>query len=247
MGHFLGGWTLGDTPLSSTWGRTPQKNVSSSSWRPGPGWIPLSQGAEGRNRGLVFVTNSHILLSSKPFDSDSTAVRVPGGPGVKNMPANAGDSGDVSSVPGSGRSPEGGNGNPLQYSCWEVSWTEEPGGLQSLGSQRACTTTPHLWLSASFSQFSDQGPLQLPRFPEPQLFYVHGTCVLWAVAKIIVPVFHMGKPRPREGVVWPHLTARGGGAVLLGARTQGASQVWAGSTGSCWPGRACCVGDSAHC
>ena len=163
---------------------------------------------------------------------------------VKNTPINAGDSG---STPGSGRSPEGGNGNPLQYSCWEVSWTEEPGGLQSLGSQRACTTTPHLWLSASFSQFSDQGPLQLPRFPEPQLFYVHGTCVLWAVAKIIVPVFHMGKPRPREGVVWPHLTARGGGAVLLGARTQGASQVWAGSTGSCWPGRACCVGDSAHC
>ena len=108
---------MGDAPLSSTWGRTPQKNFSSSSWRPGPGRIPLSQGAEGRNRGLVFVTNSHILLSSKPFDSDSMAVRVPGGPGVKNMPANAGDSGDVSSVPGSGRSPEGGNGNPLQYSC----------------------------------------------------------------------------------------------------------------------------------
>ena len=83
MGRFLEGWTLGDAPLSSTWGRTPQKNFSSSSWRPGPGRIPLSQGAEGRNRGLVFVTNSHILLSSKPFDSDSMAVRVPGGPGVK--------------------------------------------------------------------------------------------------------------------------------------------------------------------
>ena len=39
---------------------------------------------------------------------------------------------------------------------------------------------------------------------------MRGTCVLWAVAKIIVPVFHMGKPRPREGVVWPHLTARRG-------------------------------------
>ena len=33
---------------------------------------------------------------------------------VKNPPANAGDS---SSIPGSGRSPEGANGNPLQYSC----------------------------------------------------------------------------------------------------------------------------------
>ena len=30
-----------------------------------------------------------------------------------------------------------GNGNPLQYSCLKISWTEEPGGLQSMGSQRA--------------------------------------------------------------------------------------------------------------
>jgi len=36
---------------------------------------------------------------------------------VKNLPANAGDTGDTSSIPGSGRSPGGGNGNPLQHSC----------------------------------------------------------------------------------------------------------------------------------
>ena len=36
---------------------------------------------------------------------------------VKNLPANAGDARDVGSVPGSGRSPEEGNGNPLQCSC----------------------------------------------------------------------------------------------------------------------------------
>ena len=35
---------------------------------------------------------------------------------VKNLPANAGDAG---SIPGSGRSPGEGNGNPLQYSCLE--------------------------------------------------------------------------------------------------------------------------------
>ena len=35
--------------------------------------------------------------------------------------------------PRSGRSPQGGNGNPLQYSCQGNPWTEEPGGLQSLG------------------------------------------------------------------------------------------------------------------
>ena len=50
---------------------------------------------------------------------------------VKNLPANAGDMG---SVPGSGRSPREGNGIPLQYSCLGNPWTEEPGGLQSMGS-----------------------------------------------------------------------------------------------------------------
>jgi len=37
----------------------------------------------------------------------------------KNLPANAGDIRDVGSIPGLGRSPGGGNSNPLQYSCLE--------------------------------------------------------------------------------------------------------------------------------
>ena len=37
---------------------------------------------------------------------------------VKDLPANAGDPGDEGLIPGSGRSPGGENGNPLQYSCW---------------------------------------------------------------------------------------------------------------------------------
>ena len=36
---------------------------------------------------------------------------------VKNLPAHAGDAGDTDSIPGSGRCPGGGHGNPLQYSC----------------------------------------------------------------------------------------------------------------------------------
>ena len=36
---------------------------------------------------------------------------------VKNLPANAGDARNTGSMPGSGRSPREGNGNPLQYSC----------------------------------------------------------------------------------------------------------------------------------
>ena len=41
----------------------------------------------------------------------------PGGSVVKNLPARAGGAGDKGSIPGSGRSPGGGNGNPLPYSC----------------------------------------------------------------------------------------------------------------------------------
>ena len=58
----------------------------------------------------------------------------PGGPaGRRACLANAGDPG---SVPALGRSSAEGNGSPLQYSCWEIPWTEEPGELQSMGSQR---------------------------------------------------------------------------------------------------------------
>ena len=56
---------------------------------------------------------------------------------VKNPPANAGDIWDVGSILGSGRPPGGGHGNPLQDSCLENPTAKEPGGLQSMGSQRA--------------------------------------------------------------------------------------------------------------
>ena len=61
----------------------------------------------------------------------------PEGSVVKTLPANAGDTG---SIPGSERFPAGGNGKPLQYSCLENPVTEEPGGLQSVGSQESNTT-----------------------------------------------------------------------------------------------------------
>ena len=59
---------------------------------------------------------------------------------VKNPPANAGDAGNAVSIPGSRKSPGRGNGNPLQYSCWEIPWTEEFCGLPSMGSQELDTT-----------------------------------------------------------------------------------------------------------
>ena len=45
----------------------------------------------------------------------------PGGAVVKILPASAGDIGDLGSIPEVGRTPAGGNGNPLQYSCLENS------------------------------------------------------------------------------------------------------------------------------
>ena len=54
---------------------------------------------------------------------------------VKNPSANARETRDAGLIPGLGRSPGEGNGNPLQYFCLENP-TEEPGRLQSIGLQR---------------------------------------------------------------------------------------------------------------
>ena len=48
----------------------------------------------------------------------------------------AGDVRDAGSIPGSEGSPGERNSYPLQYPCLENPWIEEPGGLQSVGSQR---------------------------------------------------------------------------------------------------------------
>ena len=64
----------------------------------------------------------------------------PSGSVIKNLPANAGDAGDPCLIPGSGGSPGGGNGNPLQYSCLENSVDRGSGGLQSMGHKESDTT-----------------------------------------------------------------------------------------------------------
>ena len=45
----------------------------------------------------------------------------------KESTCNAGVAGDAVSIPGSGRTPEGGHGNPLSILAWRIPWTEEPG------------------------------------------------------------------------------------------------------------------------
>ena len=71
------------------------------------------------NKQLVILKIMHNYLPSRACQATQM---------IKNLPAIAGDLG---SIPGLGRSPGGGNGNPLQYSC-----LENPHGHSTMGSQR---------------------------------------------------------------------------------------------------------------
>ena len=55
---------------------------------------------------------------------------------VENPPASAGDRRDLGSVPGSGGPLEEGMASHSRIPAWRIPWTEEPGRLQSMGSQR---------------------------------------------------------------------------------------------------------------
>ena len=72
---------------------------------------------------VIFVVLDTVNLQFQGFPHSSVG---------KKSACNAGDLG---SIPGSGRSPGEGNGNPLQYSSLENPWTEDPGRLQSMESQ----------------------------------------------------------------------------------------------------------------
>ena len=68
-------------------------------------------------------------------------IGFPGGSVVKNPPANEGATGDTGSIPGSGTSPGEGNGHTICVThasilAWKIPWTEQPDGLQSMGSPR---------------------------------------------------------------------------------------------------------------
>ena len=65
----------------------------------------------------------------------------------KKFTCNAGDTGDTGLIPRSGRSSEGGNGSPLQYSCLKILWIEGPGGPQS----RVTKSWTHLSLLLNLS------------------------------------------------------------------------------------------------
>ena len=59
---------------------------------------------------------------------------------IKNLPANAGDIRDVGLIPGSEDPLEEGMATHSSIITWRIPWTEEPGRLQSMGSQESDTT-----------------------------------------------------------------------------------------------------------
>ena len=72
----------------------------------------------------------------------------------KNLPADAGDSGDAGLTPGSGRSPGDEMATHSSILAWKIPWTEEPGGLQSMGHKELDMTeqlSMHILEDRSFS------------------------------------------------------------------------------------------------
>jgi len=80
------------------------------------------------DKGLHFCISTEQCCAEQGFPGDS---------GVTNPPASGGGTGGSGLIPGSGRFPgvleEALHSNIL---AWKIPWTEEPGGLQSMGSQR---------------------------------------------------------------------------------------------------------------
>ena len=71
--------------------------------------------------------------------------------GVKNPPANAGGTGDTDLIPGLGKSP-GEREQIATHSsilAWNIPWTEEPGRLQSMGSQELDATDKYIYIYIS--------------------------------------------------------------------------------------------------
>ena len=67
-----------------------------------------------------WVWNPNFIISYSKDNVNKTLTNLSVALEVKNLPANAGDVRNRVSIPELGRSPGGGHGNPLQYSCWRI-------------------------------------------------------------------------------------------------------------------------------
>ena len=90
-------------------------NLCSLTFSPFNSCVKSSQSCPLLPQLLAKEAKLSLFLASAVFRLGASQVALV----VKNLPANAGDIRDVGSIPGSERSPGGGHGNPLQYSCLE--------------------------------------------------------------------------------------------------------------------------------
>ena len=138
-------WLLGPSPIIAHWVAYQQKPSESGMGLPsntlqcsclenprdgGPWWAAISGVTQSRTRlKRLSSSSSSSSTGQNGHEMPSQVSSV-----SKESACNAGDLG---SIPGSGRSPGEGNGNPLQYSCLEnpMDRGEEPSRLQSVGSQ----------------------------------------------------------------------------------------------------------------
>ena len=146
---------VGETVWAAEWGRGKGKGKildkqGHSLWR-GPPLVAqqspprVKQGPGPKKR--VILGGSVPSRHATDYTSLFSLQGLPRWPVVKNPPANAEDMG---LIPGSGRSPGGRNGNHSSILAWEIPWTEESGGLQSMGSQRV----RHNWVIKTTTTFS---------------------------------------------------------------------------------------------
>ena len=103
---------------------------------------------------------------------------------VKNPPANAGDSREAGLITGWGRSPGVGRATHSSPLAWEIPWTEESGGLQSMGCKESDRTE---------------------RTRTPSLAHRRPQIAKWAVGTHLLSVKRVNEPRRQGGTPVPHV------------------------------------------
>ena len=118
--------------------RTKRKDLSFRS-----GEIPMVAvvGARGTGQRLDYKWLWESPDSNNPAKDPTHILCFPSGSDGKESACNVGDSGWI---PGLGRSPGEGMATHSSILAWRIPWTEEPGGLQSIGSQRCGHNWSHL-------------------------------------------------------------------------------------------------------
>ena len=157
-----------------------------------------------RSRGLHGILQARIpewiavsFSKGSPQPRDQTQVSLIAGrcftswatreaPVIKNPPPNAGDARDTGLIPGSGRSPGEGNGNPLPYSCRENPM--DRGAWWTMVHRVAKSWTLLKWLSAHAHHNSqDPGPREGGSYPWGIALHWHLVCVYLILALSLSP------------------------------------------------------------